>query len=65
MSGHITIAHMASRGIIVTMSGLWGRALLQMAATMVLARLLAPADFGLIAMVGAIIGVAELIGTSA
>ena len=61
MSGHNTIAHMASRGIIVTMSGLWGRALLQMGATMVLARLLTPADFGLIAMVAAIIGVAELV----
>jgi len=61
MTTHANLAHRASRGIIVTMSGLWGRALLQMAATMVLARLLTPADFGLIAMVAAIIGVAELV----
>ncbi len=61
MTAHANLAHRASRGIVVTMSGLWGRALLQMAATMVLARLLSPADFGLIAMVAAIIGVAELV----
>lgn len=51
----------ASRGIAMTMGGLWGRALLQMASVMVLGRLLTPADFGLIAMVGAVMGIAELL----
>jgi O-antigen/teichoic acid export membrane protein len=45
----------------VTMGGLWTRALLQMLSTVVLARLLTPADFGLIAMVASIMGVAELV----
>ena len=51
----------ASRGIAMTMGGLWGRALLQMAAVVVLGRLLTPADYGLIAMVSAVLGVAELL----
>lgn len=55
------LAQRAARGVVVTMGGLWGRALLQMASTMVLARLLTPADFGLIAMVTAIIGIADLL----
>lgn len=55
------LAQRASRGVVVTMGGLWGRALLQMVSTMVLARLLTPADFGLIAMIGAVMGIAELV----
>lgn len=55
------LAQRASRGVMLTMGGLWGRALLQMISTVVLARLLTPADFGLIAMVGAVMGVAELV----
>lgn len=61
MSAPSHLAHRASRGVIVTMGGLWGRALLQMVSTVVLARLLTPADFGLLAMVGAVMGVAELV----
>ncbi|MET0671883.1 MAG: lipopolysaccharide biosynthesis protein [Microbacterium pygmaeum] len=61
MSGTQNLAHKASRGVAVTMGGLWGRALLQMLSTVVLARLLTPADFGLIAMVGSIMGIAELV----
>ncbi|MCC2034031.1 lipopolysaccharide biosynthesis protein [Microbacterium allomyrinae] len=61
MSAHQNLGHRASRGIMVTMGGMWGRALLQMLSTMVLARLLTDADFGLMAMVGAIMGVAELV----
>lgn len=61
MSATNNLAHKASRGIMLTMGGLWGRALLQMASTIVLARLLTPADFGLIAMVGAVMGIAELV----
>jgi O-antigen/teichoic acid export membrane protein len=55
------LAHRASRGILVTMGGLWSKTLIQMASTIVLARLLTPADFGLIAMVTAIVGIADLI----
>ena len=55
------LAQRASRGVMVTMGGLWGRALLQTLSTVVLARLLTPADFGLIAMVGSIMGIAELV----
>ena len=61
MSGASGLAQKATRGIAVTLGGLWGRALLQMVSTIVLARLLTPADFGLITMVGAVMGVAELI----
>lgn len=45
----------------VTMGGLWGKTLIQLASTMVLARLLEPGDFGLLAMIMAIIGVVDLI----
>lgn len=61
MSDDANLAHRASRGVMMTMGGLWGRALLQMLSTVVLARLLTPADFGLIAMVAAVLGVAELV----
>jgi len=54
------LAHRASRGTLVTAGGLWGRALLQTASTVVLARLLDPTDFGLLAMITAIVGVADL-----
>lgn len=61
MSVPHNLAQRATRGIAVTMGGLWGRALLQTLSTIVLARLLTPADFGLIAMVGAVMGIAELV----
>lgn len=61
MSGTDDLGHKASRGVAMTMGGLWGRAALQMISTIVLARLLTPADFGLIAMVGAVMGIAELV----
>lgn len=61
MSGTSNLAQKAGRGIMLTMGGLWGRAFLQMISTIVLARLLTPADFGLLAMVGAVMGVAELV----
>ncbi|KAA9132911.1 lipopolysaccharide biosynthesis protein [Microbacterium caowuchunii] len=61
MTPHPNLAQKASRGIVMTMGGLWGRALLQMLSTIVLARLLTPADFGLIAMVAAVMGLAELV----
>lgn len=55
------LSHRASRGAAVTAGGLWIRTLLQLVSTMVLARLLEPADFGLVAMIMAIVGVADLI----
>lgn len=60
-SGHDTLGHKASRGVAVTMGGLWSKTLIQMASTVVLARLLEPRDFGLVAMVMAIVGVADLV----
>ncbi|UOE44331.1 lipopolysaccharide biosynthesis protein [Agromyces larvae] len=55
------LGHKASRGVAVTMGGLWSKTLIQMLSTVVLARLLDPADFGLVAMVMAIVGVADLV----
>jgi PST family polysaccharide transporter len=56
-----SLAHRASRGAVVTIGGQWSRTALQLVSTVVLARLLVPADFGLVAMVTAIVGVAELV----
>lgn len=55
------LAHRASRGVAVTVSGLWAKTLIQMISTVALSRLLAPADFGLVAMVTAIVGIADLV----
>jgi len=55
------LAHRASRGTLVTVGAQWSRTALQLVSTVVLARLLAPADFGLIAMVMAIVGLADLL----
>ena len=51
----------ASRGAAVTLIGQVIRVVVQLAGIMILARLLSPADYGLIAMVTAIIGVGELV----
>ena len=48
------------RGVAVTMLGQGSRFVIQTASAMVLARLLVPADFGLIAMVTALTGFAVL-----
>ncbi|MCU1580187.1 MAG: hypothetical protein JWP19_2391 [Rhodoglobus sp.] len=56
-----TLAHRASRGALVTIGGQWSRTGLQLVSTVVLARILLPQDFGLIAMVSAIVGIADLI----
>ncbi len=55
------LSHAASRGAAVTAGGLWIKTLIQLVSTMLLARLLDPADFGLIAMVMAIVGIADLV----
>jgi O-antigen/teichoic acid export membrane protein len=51
----------AARGTGVTLLGQAVRVVLQFTSTVILARLLTPEDFGLIAMVAAIIGISELI----
>ncbi|THG30806.1 lipopolysaccharide biosynthesis protein [Naasia lichenicola] len=51
----------AARGTGITLLGQGLRVALQFASTIILARLLTPEDFGLIAMVAAIIGISELV----
>jgi PST family polysaccharide transporter len=55
------LAHKTSRGVLVTAGGLWTKTLVQTASTIVLARLLDPSDFGLLAMITAIVGIADLL----
>jgi len=50
----------ASRGAAVILSGQGVRIVIQLVGIVVLARLLSPADYGLVAMVTAIIGIAEI-----
>lgn len=62
MSSHTSsLGHRASRGAAVTAGGLWLKTLIQLASTMILARLLDPSDFGLVAMIMAIVGIADLV----
>ena len=51
----------AARGAAVTLGAQGGKVLVQVASVVVLARLLSPHDYGLIAMVVAIIGIGELV----
>lgn len=61
MSTHgAALGDAAARGASITLIGQAYRTLLQLASMIVLARLLTPADFGLVAMVAAVIGVSEL-----
>lgn len=55
------LARTASRGVLVTLGGQWSRTLIQTVSTVVMARLLTPQDFGLVAMVAAVVGVADLL----
>ncbi|MTD15841.1 oligosaccharide flippase family protein [Nakamurella sp. YIM 132087] len=55
------LARATSRGVLVTLGGQWGRTVVQTVSTVLLARLLVPEDFGLVAMVTAIVGVADLL----
>lgn len=61
MSVPTDLKHKASRGAAVTAGGLWMKTALQLGSTMLLARLLRPEDFGLVAMIMAIVGVADLV----
>lgn len=55
------LARMASRGAAVSMSGQLIRVVVQLGGVAILARLLTPGDYGLLAMVMAIIGVGEMV----
>lgn len=61
MSAATGLGDRAARGSSVTVATQGVRAVLQIAAVVVLARLLDPADFGLVAMVTAVIGIADLV----
>lgn len=54
------LANQAARGVFVTMSGQALRIGIQVLSVAVLARLLSPVDYGLLAMVAAVIGVADI-----
>lgn len=56
-----SLGRKTGRGILQTLGGQWARTLLQLASTVILARLLVPEDFGLLAMVTAIVGIAEVV----
>ena len=51
----------AARGTAFTLGAQGGRFVLQFGSVVVLARLLTPDDFGLIAMVTAVIGISDLV----
>lgn len=55
------LAATAARGALLTLSGQGGRIALQLLSVIILARLLGPADFGLVAMASAFIGIGELL----
>lgn len=56
-----SLGAVAARGASVTVAGQAAKFLIQFGGIVVLARLLAPADFGLVAMVTAIVGVCEVL----
>lgn len=55
------LSRLAARGALVTMGGQACKILLQFGGIVVLARLLSPGDYGLLAMVAAIVGVGEVV----
>ena len=55
------LASMAGRGAVVTMGGQLLRIVIQLAGIVLLARLLSPSDYGITAMVLAIVGVGEIL----
>ncbi|GAA1687096.1 lipopolysaccharide biosynthesis protein [Microbacterium sediminicola] len=52
----------AGGNALLALSGQWGRYALQLLALVVFSRLLTPADFGLVAMVTAVVGIAYVVG---
>lgn len=57
----MSLGDRAARATAITLTVQLGRAALQFASTIVLARLLVPDDFGLVAMVTAVVGIADLV----
>lgn len=57
----VSTAHKAARGGVITLAGQAAKLALLLLNLVILGRLLTPLDFGLVAMVTAVIGVAELI----
>ena len=55
-----SLATSASRGAVVMIGGQAVRVIVQLAGVVILARLLGPTDFGLVAMVTAVIGIGEV-----
>lgn len=58
----MSLADSAANGAATTLGGQWIRFVVQLASLMVLARLLSPSDFGSMAMVTAIAGIATVLG---
>ena len=61
LRGGPSLGSIALRGGLLTMSGQAGRLLIQLAGIVVLARILSPRDYGLVAMVTTIVGAGELL----
>lgn len=59
--GSTGLGRRAARGAVVTVGGQLARMCVQLASVVVLARLLAPEDYGLLAMVVVIVGVGEIL----
>lgn len=57
---HAGLGSRAARGAATTLAGQLAKALIQLASVVVLARILSPRDYGLLAMVAVILGVADL-----
>jgi O-antigen/teichoic acid export membrane protein len=56
-----SLGRLAARGVVTTGSGQLIRLLLQVASVVILARLISPAEYGLVAMVTAVIGIGEIL----
>ena len=59
-AGAAGLGHRAARGTFVTLGGQFGSLAVQMASVVILARLLTPTAYGLVAMVLAVVGVAHI-----
>ena len=60
MSAPAHLGRRAARGALVTLTGQAARILIQLTSVVVLARLLDPRDYGVLAMVLAVVGVGEI-----
>lgn len=58
---NLKLANSAANGAFVMLFGQWSKFTVQIAGTAILARILSPGDFGLVAMVTAIIGIAAIL----